>query len=380
MTARTAIDWTGHARHLADLLRERGDIRSPEWHAALAEVPRHVFVPRAYTQGEDCEWTGWDTAGHLDRVYSPVTLVTALDEQGAVSSSTKPDLMVRMLETLDVRDGHRVLEIGLGTGYNAALLAHRLGDERVFSVDVDPDLVTLARQRLTEAGYRPTVAAVDGEGGFPDHAPYDRIIATCSVPAVPWAWAEQLAPGGSVLVDFKLAVHAGNLVHLRRQGDVLEGRFVPWFAAFMAMRHLDDDEKGTDTIRTPGGPQTERTRATTAPVQPWREPVPWFLAQLAGLPRGTTFGLHADHASGELESAFLTAPDGSRATVRSDDHTVTESGTTPLWEPVERAYRAWEDADHPGWDRLGLTVEPDGRHTVWLDEPNHAVMLDQTTP
>lgn len=379
MTARTALDWTSHARRLADLLRERGDIRSPEWHAAIAEVPRHVFVPRAFSQGEDCAWTGWDTAGHLDRVYSPTTLVTALDDQGAVSSSTKPDLMVRMLETLDVHDGHRALEIGLGTGYNAALLSHRLGDERVFSVDVDPALVALARERLAEAGYRPTVAAVDGEGGFPEHAPYDRIIATCSVPAVPWSWAEQLAPGGSILVDYKLGVGAGNLVRLRRCGEVLEGRFVAWFAAFMAMRHPSRDEKGTDTIRTPSGPQAEgkRTRTTTAPVQPWRESVPWFLAHRGGLPRGVVFGVDVDPTTGEPETAFLTAPGGSRATVRLDDHAVTESGPTPLWEPVERAYRAWEDADHPGWDRLGLTVAPDGRHTVWLDEPSRTVQIQR---
>lgn len=65
-----------------------------------------------------------------------------------VSSSANPELMVRMLETLDIQDGHRVLEIGTGTGYNAALLCHRLGDDRVFSVDVDAELVALTRQRL----------------------------------------------------------------------------------------------------------------------------------------------------------------------------------------------------------------------------------------
>jgi protein-L-isoaspartate O-methyltransferase len=88
-----------------------------------------------------------------------------------VSSSTKPDLMLRMLETLDVRDGHRVLEIGTGTGYNAALLSHRVGDHNVYSVDVDAELVRLARERLAGAGYRPTLAAIDGEGGLPEHAP-----------------------------------------------------------------------------------------------------------------------------------------------------------------------------------------------------------------
>jgi protein-L-isoaspartate O-methyltransferase len=63
--------------------------------------------------------------------------------------------MIRMLEALDVHSGHRVLEIGTGTGYNAALLSHRLGDTQVFSVDIDADLVELASQRLARTGYHP---------------------------------------------------------------------------------------------------------------------------------------------------------------------------------------------------------------------------------
>lgn len=182
----------------------------------MSAVPRHLLVPRAYQQDNTGAWREFETAMALERVYSPETLVTALEAVGGnrfpISSSTKPDLMVRMLEILDVQDGHRVLEIGTGTGYNAALLAHRLGDEQVFSVDVGEDLVDLARDRLDAAGYRPRLAAVDGVHGLPAHAPFDRIIATCSVPAVPWEWAQQLAPDGTILVDLKLANSAGNLV------------------------------------------------------------------------------------------------------------------------------------------------------------------------
>lgn len=168
-------------------------------------------------------------------------LVTEVDAEGAaVSSSTKPDLMVRMLETLDVHDGHRVLEIGTGTGYNAALLAHRLGDERVFSVDVGSDLVAAARRRLAAIGRRPQLAARDGIEGWPEHALYDRIIATCSAPRVPWPWAQQLTPGGKVLADLKVGIGAGNLVLLDRYDDRLEGRFTGRWAAFMGMRHDGD--------------------------------------------------------------------------------------------------------------------------------------------
>jgi protein-L-isoaspartate(D-aspartate) O-methyltransferase len=194
VTSTLDTDWTTHAHRLADTLREGGDLHSPQWHAAVATVPRHLLVPHAYEQDNTGAWTEFDTATALQRVYSAETLVTALhtvgDHQLPISSSTKPDLMVRMLEILDVRDGHRVLEIGTGTGYNAGLLSHRLGADRVFSVDIGADLVDLARERLAAAGFHPTLLAADGAHGFAQYAPFDRIIATCSVPAVPWEWAE----------------------------------------------------------------------------------------------------------------------------------------------------------------------------------------------
>ncbi len=125
-------------------------MHTPEWRVAVENVPRHVFVPRYYTDDQDgrsrswalqepadpCSITRW-----LELVYSRTTLVTQVADladrgtQAAVSSSTKPDLMIRMLEALDVADGMRVLEIGTGTGYNAALVRHEAplfpcGDER----------------------------------------------------------------------------------------------------------------------------------------------------------------------------------------------------------------------------------------------------------
>jgi protein-L-isoaspartate O-methyltransferase len=125
VTTTLDTDWTTYARRLADTLRDNGDLRCPAWHAAVAAVPRHLLVPRAFEQDSTGAWSEFTTADAPQRVYSPETLITALETVGAhqqpMSSSTKPDLMVRMLEILDIQDGHRVLEIGTGTGYNAAL-------------------------------------------------------------------------------------------------------------------------------------------------------------------------------------------------------------------------------------------------------------------
>ncbi|MGH3995296.1 MAG: methyltransferase domain-containing protein, partial [Pseudonocardiaceae bacterium] len=214
----TVPDWRERARRLVDRLTADGDLHTPGWREALLAVPRHAFVPRYYELDNNTRPATWkrhepsdeaSTARWLELVYSPTTLVTALADyagrgvQTGVVSSTKPDLMIRMLEVLQVADGMRALEIGTGTGYNAALLCHRLGQDNVCSIDIDPALITDARARLAGLGYHPALVAADGAEGLAGHAPFDRIIATCSVRAIPPAWIHQLAPGGLLLVHLE---------------------------------------------------------------------------------------------------------------------------------------------------------------------------------
>src|SRR5690606_23805256 len=94
-------------------------------------------------------------------------------------------VMLRMLDALGAEDGHRVLELGTGTGYNAALLAHRVGASEVTSIDIDYELVKEAVRHLDAVGLRPTVVVGDGAQGWPSRAPYDRIAATVGVLTMP---------------------------------------------------------------------------------------------------------------------------------------------------------------------------------------------------
>ena len=260
--------WQSHLARLADQISAQGDLRSPPWRAALLAVPRHLFVPHYYTQDTSTRPSRWvrhepgddeSTRRWLELVYSPTTLVTDLAQyadrgvQMPVCSSTKPDLMIRMLEALDVRDGHRVLEIGTGTGYNAALLTHRLDDRAVCSVDIDAALIAAARERLDQLGYHPTLAARDGAGGLPEHAPFDRIIATCSLRGFPAEWIHQLRPGGMALVHLEGPLGAGNLLALHRDPSQprVQGWFLPWWGCFMAHR--------TSAGPTTGLPRPART-------------------------------------------------------------------------------------------------------------------------
>src|SRR5262249_59479646 len=169
---------------------------------------RHAYVPAYYPDpGGPCITAlGAERAEWLDAVYSDRTLITKVVwlpmsrtlRPGAypmfTSSSTLPSLVLSMLEALDVVDGSRVLEIGTGSGYNAALLCERLGSERVTSLAIDPELVELAAERLAANGYTPTLAAADGVRRYPGRAPYDRVIAPRRVPAAPPARLAHAAP------------------------------------------------------------------------------------------------------------------------------------------------------------------------------------------
>jgi protein-L-isoaspartate O-methyltransferase len=210
---------------LAGEISERGALRSAQWRRVFTTVRRHVFLPRYLHEEEPgsipAQWRvveGTNPHYHhewLTSVYSDTTLIVELKgqpippERGGgshpivTSSSTMPSLMMRMLEDLDIREGHRVLEIGTGTGYNAALLSERLGDVHVTSIDIAPELVATAGRRLAAHGYRPHLVAADGIAGVSDHAPYDRIIATCSVDRIPYAWITQTRSGGRILVNLR---------------------------------------------------------------------------------------------------------------------------------------------------------------------------------
>ncbi|WP_410659568.1 methyltransferase domain-containing protein [Amycolatopsis sp. lyj-112] len=376
MTA-TATPWRPHAHRLADDIATDGVLRSPQWRAALETIPRHVFVPRFYTQQPDGHWseTGHDSPDWLDQVYRNQPLITALattarGNQVTVSSSTKPGLMIRMLEALDIQDSHRVLEIGTGTGYNAGLLAHRLGGDQVCSVDIGADLVAAARTRLHSLGLYPALDIAHGGAGLPGHAPFDRIIATCSVPAIPWAWAEQTREGGLILADLKRSVHAGNLVLLARHADRLQGRFLPRWAGFMAIRDTDGAPPDLRIDLTP----EDGDRSTTAlPLHPWESLIPWMLTH-ARLPSPLTFGYRGAAGAGGHQWAVFTATDGSWCAVAKDSRDgrreVRQQGASRIWDEFENAHKQWLDLGQPQWDRFGLTVTPDAAHQLWLDDPD----------
>jgi methyltransferase of ATP-grasp peptide maturase system len=369
---------------LARELFERGKIRTPQWRRVFERTPRHIFVPRFYVRDDRPDGpTVWrelsEESGRswADAVYTNTTHVITLDPRTKraapgggwhgvpTSSSTLPGVMATMLEQLDVHDGMRVLEIGTGTGYTCALLCERLGPDHVTSVDIDPGLVEQARIRLMAAGYDATVRAADGFHGYPSGAPYDRLIATCSVPRVPDSWLAQVRPGGVILTDIRGPI-GGALARLTVDADgTAHGRFPPDGAYFMPLRHDATRYARPAARRSDPAATTRSTRLDPATLHDFSFA---FLAQLH-LPDVDTFQIVEIDNAPQLE---LRARDGSWARVATNAHrdstrTVAQAGPRRLWDLVERAHQWWNDQGSPTWDRFRITVDNSKRQLVQLD-------------
>jgi protein-L-isoaspartate(D-aspartate) O-methyltransferase len=182
----------GLRRALVDTLRRADRLHSARVAQAMLDVPREFFVADI----------------PLEHVYRPAeAIVTKRVDGVSVSSASAPEVVALMLEQLDPRPGDRVLEIGAGTGYNAALLQHLVGESgQVVTLDIDDDLVLSARAHLRQAGYEQVeVFHADGALGYPSARPFDRIMLTVASADIAPAWREQLAtPHGCLVLPLAL--------------------------------------------------------------------------------------------------------------------------------------------------------------------------------
>jgi protein-L-isoaspartate(D-aspartate) O-methyltransferase len=312
---------------LVDQLIARGALWSPALVAGFRATPRHRFLDRVYyyQRGRaDNVWREVDTRqpgrGELRILYSDRALTTRLSDPGdgrppvPISSSSQPSLMAQMLEDLRLRPGLRTLEVGAGTGYNAALLAHVVG--RVLSLDVDRRVLAEAEEHLGAFPDREvTFRHGDGRLGWPAEAPFDRVVVTAATPDLEPAWLEQLAAGGLLLAPLEMAPGLAYLVCGGVRGGCFEGQLTRP-AYFMPLRAEDELGPGEGAEGILPGP--EELTAVTAPWAEWLERRPpcggpgllpslAFLGWLEGLavcarslPDGRTFyGIHdrvAGHA------------------------------------------------------------------------------------
>ncbi|MEU6241144.1 methyltransferase domain-containing protein [Streptomyces sp. NPDC047024] len=366
---------------------------SANWLPAFAAVPRAVFLP-------DVMWphdmdTGTTVA--VDRCEQPelwtsyanadVPIVTQWDDgrgegRGKVptSSASMPSVVFRMLAALDVEPGHRVLEIGTGTGWNAGLLAHRLGTDNVVSIEVDPKVADTARERLAAQGLLGTVLTRDGVEGDEAGAPYDRIIVTAGVREIPGDWLRHTREGGIILAPW--GTHFGNgdaLVRLRmaEDGGRASGRFLGP-VEFMKLRSQRSPFAGHAAYVPDGVGQADRSTTTVTEEQLLGDGR-FAVARFAvGLRVRDCHHQGSDKRDGARPVWFYGLTDRSWACVMfRDGHReamVWQSGPRRLWDEVSAALDWWRAAGEPGYERFGLTITVYDQ-CAWLDRPKNAWLL-----
>ena len=215
------MDFEKKRRVLIESLIKRGILTQPKVIQAMVKVPRHLFVP------ENAE-----SSAYID---SPLSI-------GKGQTISAPHMNAMMCEYLELKEGDKVLEIGTGSGYHAALCAELVAPENsqkpghVFTIERHKELVKQAEINLKNAGYQNTVTVIHGDGtlGYPEEAPYDKILVTAASPEkVPPPLKEQLKDGGILCIPAGSKSWGQNLYIVTKEGSKFESkkitgvRFVP---------------------------------------------------------------------------------------------------------------------------------------------------------
>ena len=232
-------------QRLVEKLRADGVLCDPAVERALRTVPRHLFVPDV----------------PLEHAYSDNAIPTHEEGGLPISSASQPAIVAIMLQQLRVEPGMRVLEIGAGTGYNAALLAELVGPSgAVTTVDIGEEIAAEARGRLASAGYpRVAVIAADGAAGWPPNAPYDRIELSVGASDITPAWYEQLRIGGLVTLPLWLGISDASVALRKHAGALVSESLAP--CGFMRLRGSEQSATtwvALDNGRRLGGEWVER--------------------------------------------------------------------------------------------------------------------------
>jgi protein-L-isoaspartate(D-aspartate) O-methyltransferase len=375
-----------YAQRLVATLKHEGKLTSPLVEEAFNSIPRHAFINQFYLRDRTSSLLKYrliqalpleDTKFWLEAVYANDALITTISEVGIpTSSSSAPDVMAHMLEALDVHAGLRVLEIGTGTGYNAALLAHIVGNPHlVFSVEIDPGLAQQAQQRIDcVVGKGSTIHTGNGLDGYAQAAPFDRIIATGSCREIPRSWLEQLDEGGILVMNLGGKMGAGGLLQIQKVSakGAAHGRFLS-YSAFMELRdaiHAPSPALPALLFKYSGRPVTSRIPLSKAAFDPallWETDFAFLLQLEFQHPYLSSIQKQASDAptlcliDEQSQTMVMFCP-----TEQDMDLMVEIKGEPQTWEKIYHTYRLWLDLDRPTISDYVIDIDESGKQSVTL--------------
>lgn len=360
-----------YAGRLAQAVTEQ----EPRWREVIAQTPRHLLIPHWFSRTGTPVSGGWklrdgpaDERVWLRAAYSDQTLITRIgplhadhaqpDDEPAgdlTSSSTYPSLVMRMLRHLRVEDGNTVLDVATGSGYSCALLCHRVGADRVTSIDMDPYLVRAATARLDSMGLRPQVVCGDATGDLPGE--HDRLVSMVSVRPFPASWLTALRTGGRLV-----AVIAGTslIVVAEKMADgSARGRLSRDIAMFMPVRFGQDYPSGLrERLQELRDREGDEITDSAYPVADGAWQVQSMMELVApGIEH------HFTMEPGGKRTLYLLHKDGSwaRATAQfMDSPVVHQSGPRRLWDIFVEVRHHWLASGVFSLQEAEVTITPDG--------------------
>lgn len=365
---------------MVDALSNSGAL-TPDCRAAFLAVPRHLFVPDlVWREGADgCGPRPVRRAEQADTwlrmVYRDEPVITQINDGAPpsspivyTSSTSMPSVVATMLTALRAEPGMSVLEIGTGTGWNTALLAHRLGGEHVTSIELDPRISAQAQKALADTGYGAvTVLTGDGALGHPRRAPYDRVLSTACVYQLPYPWVAQTRAGGLIVTPWGTEFHNGHLLALTVAGDGTATGGIVGKTAFMTLRDqripwvpiselvTEDSEARAEEKLSKRHPRyyvADYDARTAIGVQV-PHCIPRYTPPDTGDPDGILWLL--DHWSHSW-AAIHHQPD------RPGPYRVRQAGPRRLFDEVSAAYQSWKAAGKPPAHTWRITITPEGQH------------------
>ncbi|RLU86256.1 protein-L-isoaspartate O-methyltransferase [Streptomyces griseocarneus] len=350
---------------LSTAMEERGawPADSPWVRQAMQAYPRHAFAPAVVWSWDGDAYVPVDRDRDEGRWGAEVyggpddASITQVTDGVATSSLSCEAIVADMLDSLILEPGHRALELGAGQGRNAALMAWRTGPDLITSVETDEDLAVGTARRLTALGAPVRVHVGDGDVGFADGAPYERVMSTYAVDDVPWAWVEQTSPGGRIVTPWGLLGHVALTV--ADDGKSATG-WMQGLAAFMASRNTAS-RRAWDQVRGDDEPDDER-------------PCP---AGLSRVHRDANLLFALRVALPDVQIITRTSGDGrmkawlhdGAASWASIGKVGYQGGPRRLLDEAESAVEWWQGLGEPSLYDFGLRVTGPGEQYVWCRDP-----------